>query len=161
MNRSMSAAVLFAALIITQPVWAHTDESLDAMPSAHGGQVRASGPYHLELVTRDGELVLYVTDHANNEINTTGAEGKANVQQGKAGSKTQVKLEPSQTNMLAGSGEFQINPETVVVVFVKLPEQDAYAARFTPLKPKSVGAGKKAGGDHGHDHGHDDQHKQH
>jgi len=161
MNRSMSAAVLFAALIVSQPVWAHTDESLDAMPSAHGGQVRASGPYHMELVARDGELVLYVTDHANNEINTTGAEGKANVQQGKAGSKAQVKLEPSQTNMLAGSGEFQINPDTVVVVFVKLPEQDAYAARFAPLKPKSVGAGKKAGGDHGHDHGHDDQHKQH
>ena len=59
--------------------------------------------------------------------------------------------------MLKGSGEFQINPETVIVVFVKLPEQDAYAARFTPLKPKFAGAGKKAG-DH---HDHDDQHIQH
>ena len=43
------------------------------------------------------------------------------------------------------------------MVFVKLPEQDAYAARFTPLEPKSVGKGKKAG----EDHDHDDQHKQH
>ena len=60
--------------------------------------------------------------------------------------------------MLTGSGEFQINPETVIVVFVKLPEQDAYGARFTPLKPKSVGAGKKADGD-GHDH--DLQHQHH
>jgi len=161
MNRSMSAAVLFATLIVSQPVWAHTDESLDAMPSAHGGQVRAAGPYHLELVAKDGELVLHVTDHANNEINTTGGEGKANIQQGKAGSKIKVKLEPSQNSILAGSGEFQINPETVIVVFIKLPEQDAYAARFTPLKPKSVGAHKQAGGDHAHDHGHDDQHKQH
>jgi hypothetical protein len=157
MNRLISIAVLFAALIASQPVEAHTDESLDAMPSAHGGQVRAAGPYHLELVAKDGELVLHVTDHANNEINTTGGEGKANIQQGKIGSKIKVKLEPSQNNMLAGSGEFQINPETVIVVFVKLPEQDAYAARFTPLKPKSVGMGKQAGGDHGHD----DQHKQH
>ncbi len=115
------------------------------MPSPHGGQVRAAGPYHLELVAKDGELVLHVTDHTGQEINTDGGEGKANIQQDKAGSKITVKLEPSQHNMLTGSGEFQINPETVIVVFVKLPEQDAYAARFTPLKPKSVGEGKKVG----------------
>ena len=159
MNRSMSAAVLLATLILSQPVWAHTDESLDAMSSPHGGQVRAAGPYHLELVAKDGELVLHVTDHADNEISTIGGEGKASLQHDKTGSKITVKLEPSQNNMFTGSGEFQINPETVIVVFVKLPEQDAYAARFTPLKPKSVGAAKKAGDDHDHDH--DDHHEHH
>jgi hypothetical protein len=56
--------------------------------------------------------------------------------------------------MFTGSGEFQINPETVIVVFVKLPEQDAYAARFTPLKPKFVGERKQAGDDHDHDDRH-------
>jgi len=157
MIASIIAAVLTAPLILLQPVWAHTDESLDAMPSPHGGQVRAAGPYHLELVAKDGELVLHVTDHAGQEIKTDGGEGKANIQQNKAGSKITVKLEPSQQNMFMGSGEFQINPETVIVVFVKLPEQDAYAARFTPLKPKSVGEEKKAG-DH---HDHDDQHMHH
>jgi len=157
MIASIIAAVLTAPLILLQPVWAHTDESLDAMPSPHGGQVRAAGPYHLELVAKDGELVLHVTDHAGQEIKTDGGEGKANIQQNKAGSKITVKLEPSQQNMFMGSGEFQINPETVIVVFVKLPEQDAYAARFTPLKPKSVGEEKKAG-DH---HDHDNQHMHH
>lgn len=157
MNASIIAAVLAAPLILLQPVWAHTDESLDAMPSPHGGQVRAAGPYHLELVAKDGELVLHVTDHAGQEIKTDGGESKANIQQDKGGSKVTVKLEPSQQNMFTGTGEFQINPETVIVVFVKLPEQDAYGARFTPLKPKSVGAGKKASD--GHDH--DDQHVHH
>ena len=157
MNKSILVAALFAALTISQPVLAHTDESLDAMPSPHGGQVRAAGPYHLELVAKDGELVLHVTDHLNNGINTSGGEGKANIQQGKAGGKTTVKLEPSESNMLTGRGEFQLTPETVIVVFVKLPEQDPYAAKFAPLKPKSIGKGKKAGGDHGHSH----QHQQH
>jgi hypothetical protein len=157
MNKSIIAATLAATLIIFQPVWAHTDEQLDTMSSPHGGQVRAAGPYHLELVVKDGEMVLHVTDHLGQEINTDGGEGKANIQQDKAGSKITVKLEPSQNNMFTGSGEFQINPETVVVVFVKLPEQDAYAARFTPLKPKSVGKGKEAGDDHDHD----DQHTHH
>jgi hypothetical protein len=157
MNASIIAAVLTAPLLLLQPVWAHTDESLDAMPSPHGGQVRAAGPYHLELIVKDGELVLYVTDHAGQEINTDGGEGKANIQQDKTGSKITVKLEPAQNNMFKGSCDSQINPETVIVVFVKLPEQDAYGARFTPLKPKSVGAGKKSA--EGHDH--DLQHQHH
>ena len=157
MNTSIIAAVLAATLIISQSVWAHTDEALDATSSPHGGQVRAAGPYHLELVAKDGELVLHVTDHADNEISTIGGEGKASLQHDKTGSKITVKLEPSQNNMFTGSGEFQINLETVIVVFVKLPEQDAYAARFTPLKPKSVGAAKKVGDDHDHD----DQHNHH
>jgi hypothetical protein len=156
MKASMIAAVLAASLMMLQPGWAHTDEALDAMPSPHGGQVRAAGPYHLELVAKDGDLVLHVTDHAGQEMNTVGGEGKARVQQGRAGSKITVKLEPAQQNMLTGIGEFQINPETMIVVFVKLPEQDAYAARFTPLKPKSVGGRKKERGNHDHDH--DDQH---
>ena len=156
MNKSIIAAALAATLIIFQPVWAHTDEQLDTMSSAHGGQVRAAGPYHLELVVKDGELVLHVTDHADNEIKTIGGEGKASIQLDKAGRKITVKLEPSQNYMFTGSGEFQINPETVIVVFVKLPEKDAYAARFTPLKPKTVGERKKVRGNHDHDH--DDQH---
>jgi hypothetical protein len=154
MNKSIIAAVLAVPLIALQPVWAHTDASLDAMPSPHGGQVRAAGPYHLELIAKDGELVLHVTDHAWKEIHTDGGEGKATIQQGKAGSKITVKLEPSQQNRLTGNGEFQVNPETVIVVFVKLPEQEAYGAKFTPLKPKSVGAGKKVAEKHDHDRQH-------
>ena len=157
MNKPIVAVVLAATLIMSQSVWAHTDEALDAISSPHGGQVRAAGPYHLELVAKDGELVLHVTDHASIEIKTIGGEGKASIEHGKTESKIIVKLEPSRNNMFTGSGEFQINPETVIVVFVKLPEQDAYAARFTPLKPKSVGAAKKAGDDHDHDY----QHKHH
>jgi hypothetical protein len=157
MNKFIFAAVLAAPLIILQPVWAHTDESLDAMPSPHGGQVRAAGPYHLELVAKDGELLLHVTDHAWQEMKTDGGEGKATIQQGKAGSKITVRLEPSPENLLKGGGEFQIGQETVIVVFIKLPGQDAYGAKFTPLKPKTVKAGKKSA--EGHDH--DLQHKHH
>ena len=151
MNKSIIAALLAAPLIIFQPVWAHTDESLDAMPSPHGGQVRAAGPYHLELVAKDGELVLHVTDHTWQEIHIDGGEGKANIQQDKAGNRITVKLEPSPPNTFTGNGEFHITPETVIVVFVKLPEQDAYGARFTPLKPKTVSAGRKAAEHHDHD----------
>lgn len=151
MKASILAAVLAVPLMFLQPVWAHTDESLDAMSSPHGGQVRAAGPYHLELIAKDGELVLHVTDHAWQEIHTAGGEGKANIQQDKAESRITIKLEPSQQNVFTGNGEFHITPETVIVVFVKLPGQDAYGAKFTPLKPKTVKAGKKSVEGHDHD----------
>ena len=151
MKASILAAVLAAPLMMLQPVWAHTDESLDAMPSPHGGQVRAAGPYHLELVAKDGELLLHVTDHAWQEMKIDGGEGKATIQQGKAGNKITVRLEPSQQNVFTGNGEFHITPETVIVVFVKMPGQDAYGAKFTPLKPKTVKAGKKSVEGHDHD----------
>ena len=138
MNASIIAAVLAAPLIFLQPVWAHTDESLDAMPSPHGGQVRAAGPYHLELVAKDGELVLHVTDHAWNEIHTDGGEGKATIQQGKAGSKVTVKLEPSQQNMLTGNGEFQVSPETVIVVFVKLSSNRSWRSGSEVLHMSAI-----------------------
>jgi len=151
MKASSFAAVLAVPLMLLQPVWAHTDESLDAMPSPHGGQVRAAGPYHLELIAKDGELIVHVTDHAWQEIHIDGGEAKANIQQDKAGSRITVKLEPSQQNIFLGNGEFLVTPETVIVVFVKLQEQEAYGARFTPLKPKTVGAVKKTAERHDHD----------
>jgi hypothetical protein len=156
MNTLMSTVVLFAVLMMSQPVGAHTDESLDSMASPHGGQVRAAGPYHLELVVKDGALVLHVTDHIGTEISTYGGEGKASIQHGKAADRFTVTLEPSHDNTFTGHYDSQINPETVIVAFVKLPEQEAYAARFTPLKPKSVrAAGKHVDDGHGHDRRHD------
>src|SRR5215510_8669910 len=151
MKASIFAAVLAVPVMLLQPVWAHTDESLDAMPSPHGGQVRAAGPYHLELIAKNGELVVHVTDHAWQEIHIDGGEAKANIQQDKAGSRITVKLEPSQQNIFLGNGEFLVTPETVIVVFVKLQEQEAYGARFTPLKPKTVRAVKKTAERHDHD----------
>ncbi|MDE2366960.1 MAG: hypothetical protein KGM95_08505, partial [Betaproteobacteria bacterium] len=114
---------------------AHTEEYFDSRESAHGGQTRMAGPYHLELVARDKEIVLYVMDHADQNLGTEGGAGKATVQNGKA--KTSVRLEPAGANTLKGTGDFTVAPETVVAVFVELPGQEVTAARFVPLKPKA------------------------
>jgi hypothetical protein len=110
---------------------------------------------------KDVELVLHVTDHTGNAISTDRGEAKARVQHEKPGNAITVKMEPSHHNMFKGRCDSQINPETVIVVFVKLPEQDAYAARFTPLKPTSGGKKEKVVDGHHHDHDLDDRHKHH
>ncbi|SEO10848.1 hypothetical protein SAMN05216404_111111 [Nitrosospira multiformis] len=134
MIKSMVMVLTSAVLAVSLPASAHTDEYFETHAAPHAGQMRMAGPYHLELVTKDKELTVYVTDHADAQINTEGGVGKAALQVGKAKPKTSIKLEPAGNNIMKGTGDFVLTPETVVVVFVKLPEQEAQSARFTPLK---------------------------
>ena len=102
-----------------------------------------AGPYHLELVAKDKELVLYVTDHGDNPVKTEGGTAKATIQIGKGKAGTTVKLEPAGENQMKGLGEFTVKPASVIVVFVKLAGDEAQSARFTPLKPKTKAAATK------------------
>ena len=138
MNKTVVAILL--GMAITLPTWAHTDDYLDTLTTAHGGQLRMAGPYHLELVAKDKEMVLYVTDHGDNPVKTEGGTAKATIQIGKGKAGTTVKLEPAGENQMKGLGEFTLKPESVIVVFVKLAGDEAQSARFTPLKPKAKAA---------------------
>jgi len=166
MNKSMATVLISATLAVSLPAGAHTEEYFDSINAPHGGQMRMAGPYHLELVAKEKEIVLYVTDHSDRKISTEGGIAKATIQVGKAKAKTSIKLEPAGENTLKGAGDFAVTPETLIVVFLKLPEYEAYSARFAPLKPKAksakstknTGNGKKSAGEHGEQHHHHMQH---
>lgn|SRR5512139_2198042 len=155
MNKTMAGVVFGMTLTLSLPAGAHTDEYFESVEAPHGGQLRMTGPFHMELVAKDGDLTVYVTDHADNAVSVDGGLAKANIENGST--RTQVNLHPVGNNMLRGSGTFPLTPSTVVVVFMKLPNQDGYAARFMPLKPKG-GQGEKApshaddAGPHHHHH---------
>ena len=134
MNNMIAALVFGVTLAVSFPAQAHTDEFFESVEAPHGGQLRMTGPFHMELVAKDGDLTVYVTDHADNAISVDGGLAKANIENGST--RTQVNLHPVGSNILRGSGTFSVTPTTVVVVFMKLPNQDGYAARFMPLKPK-------------------------
>jgi hypothetical protein len=155
MSNMVAALVFSMFLALACPVGAHTDEYFESVEAPHGGQLRMTGPFHMELVANDGDLMVYVTDHADNAISVDGGLAKANIENGST--KTQVNMHPVGNNMLRGSGTFSLTPSTVVIVFMKLPNQDGYAARFMPLKPKGE-SGEKAhshtedAGPHHHHH---------
>ncbi|MDH5669290.1 MAG: hypothetical protein OEY86_14895 [Nitrospira sp.] len=134
--------VLGTILICSGPVEAHKAKHNKAVKALHGGQAHAAGPYHLELVATNGKLLLYVTDHSDKAIPTDGAKATATIQQGYEKAMTQIELEPSGDNTLKGDGDFAVTPDTGIMIFIKLPNQDAYSTRFTPLKTKS-GAARK------------------
>lgn len=134
MNKTLAGVVFGIALTLPPSAGAHTDEFFESVEAPHGGQLRMTGPFHMELVAQDGDLTVYVTDHADNAISVDGGLAKATVETGS--NRTQVHLHPVGNNMLKGSGTFSLTPSTVIIVFMKLPNQDGYAARFMPLKPK-------------------------
>lgn len=157
MKKYLTNVVFLGLLALcTGGVWAHSDEYLATAKAPHGGQLRTAGPYHLELVAKDGELRLYVTDHMDNEILTKHGSGKANVID-KDGNKVSVTLVPVFANFMKGTGEFTITPETVVSVFVVLEGAQTQAARFTPLQKASVKAKEE---EEHHHHGDAEQHEQ-
>ena len=154
--KTMMLGVLFCMIMaFALPAGAHTDEYFESVQAPHGGQLRMTGPFHLELLAKEGELTVYVTDHADNAISVDGGLAKATVETG--ATRTQVHLHPVGGNILKGTGTFPLTPGTVVIVFMKLPNQDGYAARFMPLKPKGE-QGEKApshaddAGPHHHHH---------
>jgi hypothetical protein len=159
MYRSMAAVL--SSFILATPFFAsaHTDEYLDSINAPNGGQMRMAGPYHLELVTKNNEILVYVMDQADNKLSVSGGSGKATIQTGNTRTRTSAKLEQAGENILKGSGDFSITPETVITVFVELLKQEAYAASFTPLKPKAKLSGKtrakfQADSSEGHSHHH-------
>ncbi|HVW63466.1 MAG TPA: hypothetical protein VHB01_00505 [Nitrosospira sp.] len=137
MNKFLATALISMALAMSLPAKAHTEAYFDSIKAPHGGQMRMAGPYHLELVTQDKEITLYVADHSDKKISTEGGVGKVSFQVGKAKPTESIKLEPAGDNTFKGTGDFTLTPDTVVIVFLKLPEAEAQSARFTPLKQKA------------------------
>jgi hypothetical protein len=126
------ANVMIAAMLLCLSLAARAD---GPTIGPNGGQVRDAGKYHLELIVKDAALTVYVTGNKDAKVATKGATGSATVLAGK--STSNVKLEPSGENALAGTGSFQAAPDMKVVVSVTLPGQLPVQARFTPLeKPK-------------------------
>jgi hypothetical protein len=117
---------------------AHTDDVLAAQKAPNGGQQRAAGAYHFELVVagdskeaKDNPVVVHVTDHAGAKVSTVGAGGTATILAGKQ--KTSVKLVPDGENRLKGVGKYAATADMKVVVSITLSGKAAEQARFTPL----------------------------
>ena len=107
MKHLLVNVALCATLLGAAPVGAHSTKQAEPVKALHGGQSLAAGPYHLELVAKDGELLLYVTDHSDKGIPSNGARAKATIQHGFEKATIQIELEPSGDNQLKGSGHLR------------------------------------------------------
>jgi hypothetical protein len=121
---SLALAVLLAA---AAPALAHEEHDHDART---GGMVmETSGHHHIELVARDGALEAYITHEDGEPEDVNGAKATATVLSG--GATEQVELVPAGENALKGTGSFKVDPGTVVVITLTMPDHSPEQARFT------------------------------
>lgn len=151
-------ALCLTAAAMAQPAYAHSDDYLDAVPGAHGGQLRMGGAYHFELVvsptaTADKASVIkvYLTDHAGVVAKNSGM--KAQLLLKTSGKPVLLKLTADGENVLQGNAAFTASPELQATLAVTFADNSSAQMNFQPLKPQP------AAEPHQHDKTHDEQHE--
>lgn len=98
----------------------------DAKP-LHGGKIVDTGHHHLELVAKDGELILHVRHDDEKPEDVKSAKASATVLSG--GKQSSVSFTPGDGGVLTGKGEFTSKGATVVVTLT-MPDHKPEQARF-------------------------------
>ena len=141
----MKHLVLALCAALSLSALAHDDATLDKVKTPNGGQLRMAGSYHLELVVakdskdvRENPIVVYLTDHADQKLSSTGVSGMATLIAGKI--KATSTLTPDGENRLKGYAKYSSAPDMKVVVQIKRADGSTEQARFTPLAVEQRGA---------------------
>jgi hypothetical protein len=136
--KALHTLIAALALTVGGAALAHDDATLDKVKAPHGGQLRAAGILHYELVVAtpgtQGDalpVVVYVTDHAGTRVPTQGATASVTLLSG--GQKATIALQPAGENVLKGSGAYVPQHDLKAIVSVTLSGQPAAQARFEPF----------------------------
>jgi hypothetical protein len=138
-------AIVAAALLLgltLGPAHAHDPETLDGLPSVHGGQVRMAGPFHIELVIlgrapaqRDRLVLVYLQSHMFEDVSSGGLKGIARFIDGQR--VTTVSLVPIEANGFSGTGAFDINSSVTAEVSITDKDGKVWSATYTPFALKA------------------------
>ncbi len=105
-----SASVLVSfALLTLPPAFAGGDHH-----PKFGGHISETASFNLEVVAKDKDLVLHITNHEGNKIDTKDASATTTVMTGKA--KDMVKLAPGGEGTLKGTTNADVTAETKIVL---------------------------------------------
>lgn len=134
--KKSSLLIMMLCAAMTTPVLAHTDEYMDTISGAHGGQLRMAGGSHFEMVVKPDALQIFVTDHAGNATPLAGGSGSATVLSGSTSQK--ITLVPKGDNLLEGPGTFAPGQATKAVVKIQMSGQEPQQVMFDSSKHKPV-----------------------
>lgn len=124
----MRVIVAFLALtFMIMPSFAHETTG------AHGGDIKDVGAQHWEVVARDNEIDLYVSDSDVKPLALT-PDMTATATVLVNGRIQLIELKPVSGNKLSGKGEFRANHQMRVVIMAKQIGGVSQQARFQPIK---------------------------
>lgn len=128
--RPLAGIFLMALLSLASPAWAHSNEYLATVKGAHGGMLRMAEMYHFELVLKDGEARVWVTDHGDAPQSTKGAIATLRVINGNDA--FLVYLKPTRSNeLMARDARIKPRKGTRVVLTVSMSGQPSLQTRYS------------------------------
>lgn len=118
----MRAFILMAALIVGAPAFAHDAKG------PNGGRLTDAGAYHVELVSKQTEIELFVSDAKEKPVAATGFKGLAIlVIDGKP---QRIALEPSGVGRLKGVAATPVPASVKGVIQLTAPDGTVSQAKF-------------------------------
>lgn len=129
-TRPLVGIFLIALLSLPTLAQAHSNEYLATIKGAHGGMLRMVEMYHFELVMKDGEAHVWVTDHGDAPQSTKGAIATLRVINGNDA--FSVYLKPTNSNELMIK-DARIKPRkgTRMVLTVSMNGEASLQTRFS------------------------------
>ena len=114
--------ILVGLLSLTFPALAHDAKG------PNGGRVTDAGNYHVELVTKQNDIEVFISDSKEKPVASTGFKGLVILAvQGKP---VRVTLEPSGSDRLKGSADLAIPVNAKGVVQLTAPDGKTAQAKF-------------------------------
>ncbi|MFO1386122.1 MAG: hypothetical protein U1F55_08040 [Chitinivorax sp.] len=133
MNISGKHLAALLTVLLSQPLMAHDNATLDAMSAPNGGMIRMAGSYHLELVLQSKQARVYVTDHAGKPIATQGSSAELTLM-GKT--RQQIRLQPAGGNLLRGDAGEMKDVSYQAILRLHMAGQQEQLTQFTGVKPR-------------------------
>lgn len=139
--RGLGYLSLLSVLGLPVGAWAHSNEYLATLKGSHGGMLRMAEMYHFELVVKEGEARVWVTDHGDMAQSTLGANGNLRFIAGNGA--ITVKLTSAGTNELVAK-DARIKPVagTRIILNISMKGQPPVQARYALGDMKESGPGK-------------------
>lgn len=127
---SLAAIFLMALLSQAPQAWAHSNEYLSTIKGAHGGMLRMAEMYHFELVMKDGEVRVWVTDHGDVPQSTEGAVATLRVINGSDA--FSIYLKPTGSNeLMIRDARIKSRKGTRMVLTVSMNGETPLQTRFS------------------------------
>jgi hypothetical protein len=129
------SATWFVLLAASLVAVGHDNATLDAIPSAHGGQVRMAGPFHIELVLEKGSttkkrpILVYLQNHLMQGVSSAGTTATVTIT---AGASIVAELAPNGPQSLKGSAIYGMRADLTAVVALTASDGQVWSATFMP-----------------------------
>ena len=115
--------IFTATLLIAATAYAHGPEK-----GANGGPQVDAGDYHVEMVTKDTSLWVYVNDKKDQPVDAKGLKGTGIFVV--AGKPLRIELKPDSANKLSGSAPVPLPAKLKGAVQITLPNGKSVQAKF-------------------------------